>query len=153
MNETTYTNEHYQALQMIPMFSGSARLVDLLRGFDALMVDDVNAILNLLVADGLVERIQQRHGCTYAITAFGKLVGNAYRDAGAVWTHIWIGTDNYDIVIYGVPHAIQSPFVCWRVRNLNGSFIDEGGALNERQAWQFVKGVLEGQMQTKGVQA
>jgi len=92
-------------------------------------------------------------GCTYKLSPFGKLVMNASRDADALWAHLWIGSDNFDIVIYGVPHAIQSPFVCWRVRNLDGSFIDEGGALHERQAWKFVKGVLEGQMQTKGVRA
>lgn len=153
MNEVTYTNEHYQALQMIPMFSGEARLVDLLKGFDALTVSSLTALLDLLVADGLVERIAQRHGCTYAVTAFGKLVANAYRDADALWTHLWIGQDNFDVLIYSTPRAIQAPFVCWRVRNLDGSFIDEGGALNERAAWQDIRLVLERQMQTKGVTA
>ena len=153
MNETTYTEEHYNLLRLIPVFSGSARVVDLLLGFDALTISGLTALLDLLVADGLVERIPQKVGCTYKLSPFGKLVMNASRDADALWAHLWIGSDNFDIVIYGVPHAIQSPFVCWRVRNLDGSFIDEGGALHERQAWQFVKGVLEGQMQTKGVRA
>lgn len=153
MNETTYTDDHYNVLRLIPVFSGSARVVDLLKGFDALTVSGLAALLDLLVADGLVDRIVQKVGCTYKLSPFGKLVMSASRDADALWAHLWIGADDYDIVIYGVPHAIQSPFVCWRVRNLNGSFIEEGGALNERFAWQDVKQVLERQMQTREVRA
>lgn len=152
MNETTYSEQHYDLLRFIPVFSGSARVVDLLMAFDAITVSTLTEMLNLLVADGLVERIAQKEGATYRLTPFGKLIAGSYQDADARWAFTWIGSHGYDIVIYAVPHAIQAPFVCWRVRS--GEFITEGGALNERLAWIDIKIVLEQQtVQVKGVTA
>lgn len=151
MSEVTYTDDHYKLLSLIPVFSGSARVVDLLLGFDALTITALNAMLDLLVADGLVDRLPQKQGFTYRISQFGKVVVKAERQADALWSSIWINQEWYELLIYSVPRAIQAPFVCWRVRS--GNFIEEGGALNERYAWQDIKIVLEQQVQTKGVTA
>lgn len=151
MNAANYTEQHYQVLSLIPVFSGSARVVDLLYGFDAMTVADLTAMLDLLVADGLVDRLPEKHGATYRVSQFGKLVVKAERQVEAMWSSVWFGTDWYELLIYSVPKAIRAPFVCWRVRS--GNFIQEGGAHNERLAWQEIKFVLEQVARGQEVQA
>lgn len=151
MNATNYTEQHYQVLSLIPVFSGSARVVDLLYGFDALTVAELTTMLDLLVADGLVDRLPEKRGYTYRVSQFGKLVVKAERQGDAAWSSVWIGEEWYELLIYSTPHAIRPPFVCWRVRN--GNFIQEGGAHNERLAWQEIKFVLEQVARGQEVQA
>lgn len=148
---TAYTEEHYTLLRLIPVFSGSARVVDLLLGFDGLTVTGLTTMLDLLVADGLADRLVQKHGATYRVSQFGKVVVKAERQGDAAWSSVWLGTEWYELLIYSEPKAIKPPFVCWRVRS--GNFLQEGGALNERLAWQDIKIALEHMTQSKEVQA
>lgn len=151
MIAVAYTEQHYQVLSLIPVFSGSARVVDLLYGFDAMTVAELTAMLELLIADGLVDRLPQKRGETYRVSQFGKLVVKAERQSDAMWSSVWFGTEWYELLIYSVPKAIRAPFVCWRVRS--GTFLQEGGAHNERLAWQEIRFVLEQVARGQEVQA